>query len=462
MRFFGLEISRAKAAIPTTAQLSAVSGNGGWWPLVQESFSGAWQRNVTLSTESVLAYFAVYACVTLIAGDIAKMRLRLVRKDGDGIWNEVEANSPFWPVLRRPNSYQNRIAFITWWMVSKLIHGNTYVLKVRDNRGVVTGLYILDPVRTKPMVSPNGSVFYALSADNLSGVTEAVMVPAREIIHDVNCPLFHPLVGVSPLFASGLAAMQGLRIMNNSERFFANGSNPGGVLTAPGSISDETAERMKARWETNYGGENIGKVAVLGDGLKYEPMFVNAQNSQLIEQLKMTGEQVCSTFHVPPYKVGIGPPPAYNNIEALNQEYYQQALQNPIESIELLLDEGMELPQAADNTLGTEFDLDDLLRMDSATLIDSNVKGLSGGLFKPNEARKRMNLPPVDGGDSPMMQQQQFSLAALAERDRNKPFATPTPAPSSAESPSAEAKGFESVPLELVAANEAYGLGLHQ
>ena len=32
---------------------------------------------------------------------------------------------------------------------------------------------------------------------------------------------------------------------------------------------------------------------------------------------------------------------------------------------------------------------------------------------------------PKRGGDSPMMQQQQFSLEALAERDENKPFSKP-------------------------------------
>src|SRR6185312_14046419 len=112
--------------------------------------------------------------------------------------------------------------------------------------------------------------------DDLSGLHDDknVVVPASEIIHDrMNC-LFHPLVGLSPIYAAGLAATQGLHIQGNSATFFKNGSNPGGVLTAPGAISDETAARLKAAWATNYSGENAGKVAVLGDGLKYEAMAV--------------------------------------------------------------------------------------------------------------------------------------------------------------------------------------------
>jgi hypothetical protein len=48
----------------------------------------------------------------------------------------------------------------------------------------------------------------------------------------------------------------------------------------------------------------------------------------------------------------------------------------------------------------------------------------------PNEARfKYFGLGPVTGGDTPYLQQQMFSLAALAERDASEPFAQPAPPP---------------------------------
>lgn len=77
---------------------------------------------------------------------------------------------------------------------------------------------------------------------------------------------------------------------------------------------------------------------------------------------------VCSTFHVPPYKIGIGQMPTYNNIQSLNLQYYSEALQILIESAELCLDEGLGIGEGVRNgghEYGTEFDLDGLLRMDS-------------------------------------------------------------------------------------------------
>ena len=424
-----LDFFRTKGAPPTP--LAPVWPNSNWFGVISESFTGAWQRNIDVRLENVLTYSAVYSCISLIAGDIGKLRLYLVQmNEKTKIWTEVE-NSPLSPVLRKPNHYQTRQKFIERWIICKLIHGNAYILKKRDLREVVTDLYVIDPLRTKPLVTPSGDVFYQVSTDDLAGIDESnVVIPASEIIHDVGIALYHPLCGVSPITACGLAAMQGLAIQNNSAKFFQNGSNPGGVLTAPGEISDTTAKRLKDHWEQNYTGANVGKVAVLGDGLKYEAMMIKAVDAQLIDQLKWTAETVCSCFHVPAYMVGVGPPPSYNNIEALNQQYYSQCLQTLMESVENLLDEGLGLDDNPNKYLGTEFCLDDLLKMDTATQYKTFGDGIRAGLMAPNEARRKVNLPPVDGGDTPYMQQQNFSLAALDKRDTSEdPFKTNTPAP---------------------------------
>src|SRR6516164_4385692 len=95
--------SRTKATTPPTFAENVPSNSGGWWR-VFESYTGAWQQNVVLDRETVLSYFAVYACMTLIAGDVAKLRVKLVKQDSDGIWTEI-TNPAYSPVLRKPNSY---------------------------------------------------------------------------------------------------------------------------------------------------------------------------------------------------------------------------------------------------------------------------------------------------------------------------------------------------------------------
>lgn len=403
------------------------------WPnsIIREPYAGAWQQNVIeASPTSIMAFSATFACVTGIASDIGKMRLKLCR-NVDGVWQEILEGQPTWlKVLRKPNPYQTRIKFIEAWIASKLLHGNAYILKRREPiRRLVTELYVLDPSRVRVLVAENGDVYYELSRDDLAGVQDEgngkFTVPASEIIHDTMVCLWHPLVGVSPLYACMASANMGNKIQQNSTIFFANMSRPSGMLSSPAHIDNDTADRLKKYWEENFSGGNIGRVAVAGDGLKYEQFTIPAETSQLIEQLKWTVEDVARAFRYPMWKLG-GPVPPYSaGPEAVTVQYLNDCLHPLIESLELCLDEGLELPAG----IGTELDLETLLRMDTNALFTTNNLGVGGGWMKPNEARYRANLPPAKGGDSPMIQQQNFSLEALAKRDADEPFAKPAPAP---------------------------------
>jgi len=404
-------ITKALGRLATPVR--SLTRGGGWWPVVREPFMGAWQQNQEVTASTSLTYSAVFACATLIASDIAKLALRLVQIDEHGIWTETTSPA-FSPVLRKPNRYQNRIQFITQWMMSKLIHGNTYVLKERDDRGVVVALYVLDPTKVTPLVAPNGEVFYELKRDDLVGLAgESLVVPAREMIHDKMVPLYHPLVGVSPIHACGVAALQGLAIQNNAAAFFQNGSQPSGILTSPQALTQEQADDAVAKWIAGTTGPNAGKVAMITHGFTYEQVTVNAADAQLIEQLQWSATTVCSCFHIQPYMISIGDPPPYANIEPLTIQYYSQCLQEKIENLEICLDEGLELPKP----YGTEFDLDDLMRMDSVSKNQAASTAISSGGMTINEARfKYFDLGPVPGGETPYMQQQYWPISQLATR----------------------------------------------
>lgn len=419
MRIFGREIIIRKQSIPAAADWTG--SMGGWFPIVREPYAGAWQRNEVLPVENVLSNTTVFACINLIAGDIAKLDLELLEEDANGIGQKVE-NSPFLSVLEQPNGHQNHIQFFEQWIFSKLISGNTYVLKRRDGRNVIDELYVLDPARVRPLVSPNGEVIYEVRRDDLAGLgQENIRIPASEIIHDRMNAFYHPLWGLSPIYAAHLPAAQALRILKYSDRFFHNSARPSGILTAPGMISEEQVKRVKAAWEAGFTAENAGRVGVLGDGLKWESMTQNAVDAELVKQLEISDKKVCTAFKVPPFKIGVEGAPAYDNVEAMDQIYYSGCLQMHIESIEALMESGLELP----NGYYLEFDLEDLLRMDSARRTKAFADLVGAGILAPNEARAEFDYSPVEGGDIPRMQQQMIPI------DQPNPSvikATPQPA----------------------------------
>ena len=433
MRVFGYNITRAKS--PAVNLTPAASRSMDTWhhlpPTIREPYTGAWQNNDEITAPTALSYFAVYACITLIATDIGKLKLRLVTQDDNGIWTET-TNPAYSPVLRKPNRYQTIHKFIEQWISSKLTNGNAYVLKQRDDRNVVTALYVLDPARVSVLVAPDGGVYYQLRQDDLTGVPsdlesgQSVIVPAREIIHDPMVTLFHPLIGVTPLYACGMSALQGISIQQQSEKFFRNGAYPGGLLIAPGDIKADEARRLKQVWKTEFTGQNAGNIAVLSNNLKYEGLTISAVDAQLIDQLKYTAQTVCSCYHVPPALLDLGgDAPNVTDLEALLQKYHSQCIQSLLTNLETSLDEGLELK----TPYGTEFDIDDLIWMVTSTRVKAAADSIGAGALSPNEARRKyFGVGPAVGGDSPMIQQQNYSLAALAERDADKPFSKPAPA----------------------------------
>ena len=309
--------------------------------------------------------------------------------------------------------------------------------KVRNIYGEVWKLQILNPERTKPLVDPNGNVFYQVRKDRLFDLDEDVVLPASEIIHDrFNC-FYHPLVGLSPITACALSASQGISIQRNAQAFFANASRPSGILVAPGAITEQTSNELKENWQKNYSGKGNGGTAVMGDGMNYVPISVAANDAQLVEQLKMSGEIICTAFSVPAFKIGLAPLPS-GKVSDHNDIYYSDCLQHYIESIETLLNQHLDLEGGVE----VEFDLKALLRMDSNSQMSFLKEGIGAAILSPNEARAELGYAAVSGGESPMIQQQNFSLAAIAKRDSSAdPFAK-TPAPTNEEPKQGEDDGL--------------------
>ncbi|MWW06929.1 phage portal protein, partial [Pseudomonas aeruginosa] len=128
-------------------------------------------------------------------------------------------------------------------------------------------------------------------------------------------------------------------------------------------------------------------------------------DSQMVEQLRYSDEQICQPFGIPPFKVGLGSIPAGLGVDAINQLYYDDALQADIQAMECLLSEGL-------NTYPYKVDLDEsvLMRMDAGKKADYHKTLIDGSIETINDARMSFNLPPLVGGNTVYMQQQDFPL----------------------------------------------------
>lgn len=433
LRLYGAD--HLKFLTPVENSVGHHGHGGGGWHTIHEPFSGAWQMNAEERIGTMLCYPTLYACLNRVSQDIGKLPFVLKELQPDQTWKTVE-NTAYSPVLRKPNDYQTAQQFREAWALSIMQHGNTYALKGRDERGVVTKLWILDPCRVMPMVSDDGSVFYKINypyAANLLPLyypDRELIVPAREIIHDrLNC-FHHQLIGVPPVCAAHWPALKNLKILKSSSEFWSNNAQPGGILTAPAGMTDDDAKAVQAYWATAYSGANAGKVAVIGADMKFTSFAMKSADSQLVEQMRYSDEQICQPFGIPPFKIGIGDIPAGLGVDAINLLYEGDALSGRIESMENLLDEGLRLP----SNLGIWMDTGPLLRMDLTRQADLQAKLVQGMIRTPNEARLTFNDAPTAGGETLWGQHQDYPLGMLAKRTDLDPVAPATP-PTEPETP---------------------------
>lgn len=410
MKILGFEIGRTKSYIAA----DSVPKNNGGFRTIFESFTGAWQRNHTENVMTVNTYPTLYACVSRIASDIGKLPFGLIKYDPDGTYSPTE-NQFYSPVLNKPNDYQTQNQFRESWILSKLLKGNTYVLKGRNNKDIVNALYVLDPDMVTPMITPSGAVFYQIDsnqANALNSVTESIRVPASEIIHDRAMCLFHPLVGISPLAAAYLPTLKNTKILKRGISEYGT-DRPFGILTVPAGMDDKDAKETAEWWKNNYPGIDI---AAIGADVKFSALSGKATDSQMVEQMKYSDQQICQPFGMPPFKIGIGTIPAGISVDELNLLYYMDALQPLIEHMEKLLDEGLGIPSRIGLSLNTE----PLFRMDEGKITEIEVKKVKGMITKPDEARRRLNYKPTDGGDTLWGQHQDYPLGVLAARTEVK------------------------------------------
>jgi HK97 family phage portal protein len=439
MKILGLSITRDSTQ---KALQNIGSGFRDGWRRILEPFTGAWQQNAEETRGDLLTYPTLYACEYRISSDIGKLPFRLRQRSESGVWKDA-TNPAYDPVLRKPNGFQTAGQFREYWILSKLNQGNAYLLKRRDARNVVVDLYVLDPCRVQPMVSDAGEVYYQLYTDALNTLptdypTANLIVPASEIIHDRCMCIHHPLIGVPPLAAAHWPALKNMKIMRSATEFFANNAQPGGILTAPAGMSDKDADDVKAYWATNFSGSNAGRVAIIGADMKFTPFAMKSIDSQMVEQMRYSDEQICQPFGIPPFMVGIGTIPSGLGVDGVYQLYYQNALQTHIEHMEALLDEGLKVASG----LGIELDLEPLLRMDEAKRAEVEAKLVGGKIKTPDEGRLRFNLAPTGGGNTLWGQNQDYPLGMLADRkdwdpamQPPAPPAPPAPAPADAPPP---------------------------
>lgn len=347
-------------------------------------------------------------------------------------------NSDLNRILRRPNGYQSISDYFLNSTRNLFLDGNSYSLAIRNNRGEVDQLHLMDPASCDvSAISPEGDLFYSLQGNPVIDKLglDLRFVPARDVLHiRLHTTKRRPFKGESPLMAAAMAAATHGAMTQQQLAFISNQSRPSGTLNTDLKLTREQVEELRESWDTQARSLGSGGAPILTAGLKWTPMSQPATDSQLAEMMKMTREDIALAFRVPLQILGLGGT-TFASTEALMQSWVSQSLGFVLNHIEEAFGNFFKLIGQPEEYL--ELDTSALLRSAYKERIEGLVRAVQGGLYSPNDARRIEGYPDVEGGDEPRVQQQLVPLSFGAEQPE------PPPAPAPVAPPAGDDEGDE-------------------
>jgi HK97 family phage portal protein len=394
----------------------------------EEGEFGAWKSSagVRVNRETALTYGAIWKGVSLIAGDVGRLPTHIDKFEPNGRRHAIE--HPSYDKLRfKPNENMGAMTFKMTLQANAILEGNGYAYIWRNGAGEVLELTILSPSRVTP-VRYNGVLWYVYEFEN----GEKRKLPYYDVLH-IRGFSYDGLVGYNLIQKARESIGWAMAMQTYGSIFFRNNATPRVVLEHPKSLKPESAKNLRDSWERLYSGlENAHRTAVLEEGMKANPLAINARDAQLIEQLKFTYIDIANWLKLPPHKVGGDGRTAYASLAQENQAYLDDCLDGWLVTWEEeCRDKLLTEDQKETNSHEVRFDRKQLLRSDLAARTTYYMSMLQWGVMSPDEVRHEEgdNAQP---GDIGKVYYRPLNMAVVDKTGQLVTLVQPAPAPAAA------------------------------
>jgi HK97 family phage portal protein len=183
-----------------------------------------------------------------------------------------------------------------------------------------------------------------------------------------------------------------------SGTFFKNALMAAGIFTTENQIKEGQREIFKQRLQEYQGAMNAGKSPLLEAGVKYQTLGINPTDAQMLETRAFSIEEICRWYGVPPHMVGHTEKSTSwgTGLETQNGMFLQYTLLPWIKRIEQSVNKKL-LGPAEKREYYSKFNLEGLLRADSAARSAFYSQMVQNGIYTRDEVRAKENLAPMSG-----------------------------------------------------------------
>ena len=365
----------------------------------------------SVTVQSAIQLSTVYACVRVISETIASLPLGIYETVNDG--NEKATDHPLYRLLHdEPNSEMTSFVFREVMLAHLLLYGNSYSQIIRSGKNQVIGLYPLLPDHMDVDRDSKGNLTYTYTTSD----GKTVSIKPRDVLHIPGLG-FDGVMGYSPIALEKNAIGLGIASEEYGSKFFSNGARPSGILTHPNTVKNPKA--LRESWNSAYGGSsNSNRVAILEEGMKFEPIAIPNNEAQFLETRKFQVDEICRIFRVPPHLVGNLEQATFSNIEHQSIDFAVHTIRPWLVRIEQAMNRAL-LSEQEKGRFFVQFNIDGLMRGDYKSRMEGYAIGRQNGWLSANDIRALENQNPIpadQGGDAYLVNGNMISISTAMKQ----------------------------------------------
>lgn len=357
-------------------------------------FAGGTYANKRVMPDDALTLDAVWACSKLISETLGTLPCMVMNVRDNSVARDHYLYELFHD---KPNGDQTSVEYWETVGLALCLYGNFYAEKFTNGAGRLVAMVPMRPNQVAVERESNGRRRYLHYED--SGKPPRVL-PENRVFHVRGMSLGDDC-GMSPIewgkqtFASAMAAEEA------AGKLFANGMQASGVLSSDQVLTNNQREQLRQIMERYAGSTNAGKLMILEAGLKYQALVLDPEKAQMLETRKYSVEQICRWFGVPSIMVGHasqGQTMWGSGVEQIMLAFSKGAMRSTCKRVEAAIWRDLLTPEER-RQIKVEFNMEGLLRGDSAARAAFLSSMTQNGLMTRNEGRAYENRPPLPGGD---------------------------------------------------------------
>ena len=384
--------------------------------------------NVSLSRDKAMKLSTVNRCVEVRSCTIAALPVYLMDEGTKERLTDHRLAKVLWG---RPNEAMTRFDYERLMQCNLDLKGNAYAWIDRDPRtGYPVELIPLVPDHVTPYVGLDSSLTYVWTNPRTG---EMFRLDPADVIH-LKGYSTDGIDGISILRRAALTVQTGLSAQQYQNALFRNGGRPSGVLTTESDIGGTVTvakedgateeiskkELIRREWDKIHSGPgNAFRVAVMDNGLKYQPLSVSNSDAQFVESEEVRVADVARFFSVPLHLLYAGKE-SYASNEQNSIEFVRYTLQPLIVAWEQEYSWKLLLPGEREKGLRIRRELKGLLRGDTAAQAAWYREMVQIGVYSVNDVRALEDLGTVPGGDGRFASLNYVPLSDWSELSRQR------------------------------------------